>query len=396
MGNEVSVRGGNMLASFEVPDDIKQELAGREGNIISEKFTTNSLTFGNGAWTMIVNGEPKVLQRRNEDGDMENVQTLRLIVLGFSAQRERSWHDGPYDASNQRAPDCWSKNGRSPDANAAMPQAQTCVMCEHGAKGGSCRQHRVLVVIPAGDLNAPALRLKIAITSDWDKQDEAAMAQGWYGFSNYTDFLRAHGVNHTGILVTRARFDPNPKITYSKIQFARGDFLSAADRALMYERAKSDEVQELLNQNWSAPKPQGKSLPAPAADPVFSQSGASAQAAQEHENARLRAAEEAEAAKHAAEAKAVRAAQAAKEKAAAEDKARKLAELQAQMKALEAEVEAPAAPVEAAPVDNVVNLPTPPAPPKRGRPPKAAEPAPAPAAPIEVPDKLQGMLDAWG
>lgn len=413
MSNELAVQtaGATALAAFQVPDDIKQELALHGGNI-ADKITTNSLMFGNGAWTMSVNGAKKVLQRKNEDGDLENVQMLRVIVLGYNQARERAYYDGPYDASNQRAPDCWAKDGRRPHSDVAEPQSKTCELCAKSAKGSNaitggaaCSQHRILVVVPAGDLTAPALRLKIAVTSDWDLQDEQARAQGWYGFNNYTDFLRQNGATHTGAMITRMRFDPNPKVTYSKIQFARGDFLGAEDRAKMYARAKSDEVVDLLNQTWGAPKAasSGKPLPAddaPAGDPVFSQTGAAAQAAQEKESARLKAEADAAAAAKTAALKQAEAAEAAA-KAAAKAAADKKAAAIAAAKALLAEAGAETAgfddqkPVVSAPPAAAAPAVTETAAPKRASRAKAKDEPVVPSAPVEVPESISGLMDAW-
>ena len=80
-------------------------------------------------------------------------------------------------------------------------------------------------VIPAKTPTAysiPPLSLKLSISSIWDKQDEESSAAGWYGWSNYTDLLRANDCAFTGALVTRMRF---ANTEYPKIQFARGGFL---------------------------------------------------------------------------------------------------------------------------------------------------------------------------
>lgn len=410
----VQTAGATALAAFQVPDYIKQAQAVHGGNI-ADRVTTNSLMFGNGTWTMSVNGEKKVIQRPNEDGDLENVQMLKVVVLGYNPVRERSYYDGAYNPAAQRAPDCWAKDGRKPNADVPEPQSKTCEICPKAAKGSNpitggaaCTQHRTLVVIPAGDFTMPALKLKISVTSDFDKKDEAAMAAGWYGFNNYTDFLRANGVINTSVLVTRIRFDPNPNITYSKVQFARGDFLNQTQSEMMLARAKTDEVQDLLNQTYGPPRTSssGRALPAddePVGDPVFSQTGAGAQAAQAKENARLKAEDAAKAAavraaavQEAADAAAKVVAASAAVKAAADKKAAAIAAAKALLAEAEAEVsgfdDPPVAPVSVAPVAAAPVTETPPPAKRVTR--KAKEEVAS--APVELPEALTGIMDAWG
>jgi len=421
MGNEVAARSGTSLAAFQIPDDVAAILAGEEGNI-AQRVTVNSLnTAGKGTWVMNVNGEKKVLERKNAEGDMELVSTIRVIILGYNRVRERGWYETPFDPANPRAPDCWSKDGRKPDVNSPMPQANACDTCPMAAKGSrqsddgksgvACSQHRTLVVIPEKTLEFPALKMRISVTSDWDKQDPEAEAQGWYGFGNYADMLRAGGAQHTFIMSTRMRFDP--KVRWPKIQFGRGDMLPASTVKAMLERSKSDEVQGLLNETWSAQSSsRGRALPAPlepAGDPVFSQSGRGAEAAQAAESARLKAEAAVEAAKAAtAQAAADQAARDAAAKIAADNatKAAKAAALRAQLAALEAaeadaqfdNVAAPPPPTAA--FDDTPTAPAPAAaaePPKRTRAANKPKETPvAPPPPQEAPDNLKEIMGAWG
>lgn len=428
MANEVATQKAANGLSFAVPAHLQSAMASAGHGNIAEKASVPSLTYGGKVWTMVVGGEKKILRRKNEDGEMENVQILRVVVLDYAKQRGRALYEGAYDDANPRQPECWSEDGKKPHVAVEAPQCSSCEVCPKAAKGSkvvdgremiACAQHRMLAVVPANNPEFEPLRLKIAVTSDWDKSDEESMAEGWYGFSNYVDFLRANGCAWSNALVTRMRF-ANTK--YPKVQFARGDFLDADEFQKTLAIGQGEGVKKLLS-GWTPAgadgKPvKGKPLPAddetPAADPVFSKTGAAAEqavkdlaakaAAQEVAiAAEARAAAQEEADRLAAtEAKAKAAAKAAKvaaAKAAAEAAATAAA---AALKAAEEDeddgasgFDEPAKAPPTAPVKAAAPLDATPPPAKKGDS-KEKEPPAAPAsAPAEVPPTLTGILGEW-
>lgn len=419
MGNEAAVQQSAKGLTFVVPAYLTARIKAGGLSNIDPRNTVNSLTFGTKAWVTQINGEKKTLQRRNEDGDMENIQTLRVIVLDYTKQRGRSYYDG-WDAANPRAPDCWSLDGRRPSVDVAEPKARACDTCQMAAKGSkivdgkelvACQSHKLLAVVPAQDTNFPAMKLKIGPTSLWDKNDEESMAAGWYAWENYTDLLRANGLDFTGAVVTRMRFAPN--VTYQKIQFARGDFLDEDALNVVERLAKSGEVQKLLSgftPPTTAKKPEGKPLPKEDEDtgPSPEQITADAQSAR----ARLieaQATADAELAELAAKdakvkaeavavvkradaamkkaAKAEADAKAATEKAAAEAAAKAKADEDAG--AWDEPAAAPAAKQEVLPPLKAGES----AMPARNVTPKATETT---AAVVEIPAALSGILGDWG
>lgn len=418
MGNEVAARQGTTSLSFAVPAHLAQAMVTAGGGNIAEKQSVPSLTYGGKVWTMSVNGEKKVLQRRNEDGEMENVQVLRVVVLDYSKHRGRSYYEGAFNPDDPKQPDCWSEDGKRPHASVEQPACGTCELCPKATKGSrivdgremiACAQYRMVVVVPANNLDFQPLRLRLAVTSDWDKSDDEAVAAGWYGFQNYTDFLRANGCGYTNALITRMRF---ANTNYPKVQFARGDFLELADFQKTLAVAQTDEVKKLLAgftpagaegkpaKNTGKPLPEDDESNNPAAppegvaDPVFSKTGAAAEKAQAEEQAK----EQAKAKAAAADAQAAEAAKKAAAKAAKVAAAKAAAEAAAAAaKAAEEDEddgsafdEAPTAPTPApAKVTAVAEA----APPK-----KAAKKEPAVAPPTalaEAPPSLGGILSEW-
>ena len=423
MGNEVAAqRGTTGGLSIAVPAHIAAAMQAAGGGNIVEKTTVPSLhTGGKGVWKISVGGETKVLQRRDpESGEMENVQTVRVVILDAAKDRGRQFHDGPYDEANPRQPDCWSDDGKRPHVSVEAPQCGTCELCpkaakgsviENGREGVACKQYRLLAVVPANDLAFTPLRFKISVTSDWDKGDDEAMGQGWLAWRNYCDLLRANGVAWTNAVVTTLRF---ASTVYPKVQFKLHSFLEPGDFQTTLALAQSEGVQKLLKGFTPAgadgkPVQKGKPLPkeddetpdgpAPTGpDPVFSKSGKAAEEALAAEQAKAKAAEEAKLAEQYAAMKAAEDAK-AKAKAAKVAAAKAAAEAAAAAAAAAAKAaeeddegsgfdEAPAAPKAAAAAPAA----------ESAAPKKAAkkEPPPAPpTAPAEVPPALSGILGDW-
>src|SRR5690606_17214456 len=142
---------------------------------------------------------------------------------------------GVYNPAESKQPDCWSADGKTPDPSAKNKQHSSCNGCPMSVKGSkvqdgrekvACSSHRMIAIAPAFDISGDPLRLKIAVTSDWDKE---VVEHGWFAFRQYTDFLKSRGISHTGIVVTKVKFDPNT--AFPKLLFSLDRLLSAEEVA---------------------------------------------------------------------------------------------------------------------------------------------------------------------
>lgn len=269
------------LAMFDPKAGLPAHVAnffGAEGSNIQDRQTVPSLSPQGKQWTVAINGEKTVLQRRNSDGDVEPVSTLKVVILDYAKRRGRAYYEGAYDPSKESAPLCWSDDGIAPDASlptlapgvapepgAPRKMSLKCDSCPMAAKGSkvtdqgkaitACSQHRMLVVVPAAKLDMEPLRLKIAITSDFDKQSPDAEREGWFAFSNYTDFLKSRGVQHTAAIVTKMKFDTNA--AFPKIFFATDRWLEPNELSVVAPLTKDERVQKLLGGTWTPAGPDG-------------------------------------------------------------------------------------------------------------------------------------------
>ena len=246
------------------------------GGNIAPRTTVPSLSPEGKNWTLALNGEKTKLQRRNADGDLEPLAVMKVVVLDYAKQRGRAYYEGDYDPNKVSAPICWSDDGVAPDASLPGPFAAgteiepgssrkisaACANCPMAVKGSkvdrsgkamvACSQHRMLAVVPdpaMGLKDIPPLRLKIAITSDWDKDSPQEEQQGWFAFSRYADFLNSKGVKHTAALVTKMKFDVNA--AFPKIFFSAERYLEPHELAVIAPLTKSDDVKKLLGGTWT-------------------------------------------------------------------------------------------------------------------------------------------------
>ena len=252
----------NDLTLFEntaltVPDYLKDFLADEDN--IKPRAGVPTLSYAGRKWATIINGEKTTFMRKNAEGDEEPVGVLRVIILDCAQKRGRTYYDGPYDPETAKRPDCWSGDGEKPDPSVESPQAATCTGCPMSIKGSkidamgreavACGQHRMIAVVPAGNLDHPPMRLRLAITSDFDGQSPDLDKAGWFAFRNYTDYLRTRQITHTAKVVTKIKFDPNKD--FAKVIFSAERFVSEDQVARVNELVHSPEVKELITEKWT-------------------------------------------------------------------------------------------------------------------------------------------------
>jgi len=230
-----------------------------EGNI-KERATVPSVTYGGKVWTLNVNGEKIKLTKRDEDGEETPVGVLRVVVLDYAERLGRTYYPGEYDPEKVSQPECWSDDGRTPHKSVAEPKSATCEACPLAVKGSkisaqgkavtACSMHRMVAVIPANNIGEfPPLRLKLAVTSNYDKKSPELEAAGWFAFQQYVDLLRTRRVPHSGMLVTKMKFDPN--VDYPKVIFSPDRWLEDSEKAIVGPLSRTPEVKQLLSGTWT-------------------------------------------------------------------------------------------------------------------------------------------------
>lgn len=237
-----------------------------EGTNLAPRETVPSLSYEGKTWTISLNGEKTKLMRKNADGDEEALPIMRVIVLDYNQRRGRALYEGAYDPAKPQMPVCWSDDGVAPSQHCKNKKSATCSTCPLSVKGSkvteqgksvtACSEHRMIVVIPANRLDFEPLRLKLAITSDYDGQSPDKEAQGWFAFKNYTDMLRKKQVKHTAMLVTKMKMDPDAQ--YPKVLFSADKWLEPDQLAEIPAIVKDERVKKLLDGSWTPDGVDGK------------------------------------------------------------------------------------------------------------------------------------------
>lgn len=223
---------------------------------IPDRNTVPSLSYEGKTWTIVKDGNKTKLQMQNSDGDMVPVPVMRCIILNFNADRGRAFYEGTYDPSKATAPKCWSPDGKAPDASVKEKQSALCQGCPQSVKGSkiqdskemvACSSHRMIAIAPAFEINGDPLRLKIAVTSDYDKE---IVEHGWFAFRQYSDFLKSRGITHTALVVTKIKFDSS--VAFPKLLFALDRLVTAEELAQVQQALANPKVAELLSEKWTA------------------------------------------------------------------------------------------------------------------------------------------------
>lgn len=230
---------------------------GDEGNI-GPRVTVNQLSYRGKVWRRIVSGEETQLTRRNQEtGEEEPVPIVSVVIMDHNKQRSRSFFEGNYEEGKNSAPRCYSADGVKPDASVKDPIAPTCATCPNAVKGSKitengkqttlCSPFKRVAIVPSANIGQhPALLLKLAQTSIWDK-DNPEEAKGWYSWDQYLDMLRARGAKHTAMVETRIKFDL--KVAYPKLLFSASRWLSPEEA--MAVKAEMDkqgaDIEAIIN-----------------------------------------------------------------------------------------------------------------------------------------------------
>lgn len=374
MANEIALVGG----AISVPDYIRNATQEDTPNVIVREGVP-SLTFTGKIWTINANGEKTKLMRTVDDEEVP-VAVLPCVILDYAKSRGRSYYEGNYDPDNTSAPKCWSTDGVSPDDAVPEPVNPKCAGCPMSVKGSrvtdngkatvACSQHRILAIVPVKAMHLPPLRLKLAITSDYDGQSKELAAAGKFAFTNYLDFINGKGITHTYTIVTNLTFDPNT--AYPKLMFTPKRWLEPDELARVKELRNDPGMDLILGTTADATGSDQRRLPGKTQDQVERNKGEDAAASA----ARLKA--EADA-KEKADADAKKAEKAAKAKA-------------------KAEADAKAKPPADEDDEADLNVSAAPAPKKTDK--KSGDKAPTSAPPTAteavVPDDVADMLNSWG
>jgi hypothetical protein len=241
------------IIPFSAGTEVPAYLAEHFGDTnIEARFSINQLSSRGKVWRRVVDGEETELTRINkETQETEALPIVSMIVLDHNKGRSRAFYEGGFEEGKNSAPTCSSSDGVVPDARVKEPCAKTCASCPNSVKGSkitennkqttACSPFKRIAVVPSQQVGKhPAMLLRLAQTSVWDKDNAVNEAAGWYAWDQYVDMLRQRGAKHTAAVETRIKFDI--RTAYPKLLFSAKGWLDAptavAAKQLMADQAE--------------------------------------------------------------------------------------------------------------------------------------------------------------
>ncbi len=267
--SNVTVANQNEVA---VPQNLAALFGGVESNISSFQ-KVNQLKIAGKVWRMQVDGQEQKLTTMVE-GEVVPLPMVKVIVINQNPNRSRAMFEGGFEEGTNKAPVCWSEDGKYPDSRVTEPQSPQCQGCPNTVKGSAftdkgepttaCKVHKDIAVIPSNKGDFPALKCRLSTTSLWEANDTAKPkeAQGWYAFDAYCKFLASRGINHTAMVETMMKFDAD--VNYPKVLFKFSGYITEDMARVVAPRINSEEVANLCGLGKKEERPQ---IPAPQPKP---------------------------------------------------------------------------------------------------------------------------------
>lgn len=225
--SNLPVAGGSFFA------DAADEFSGG----VSTGFP--SLSIKGREFAVTRNGETKTIQRKTEDGDLEPVRSINVVVLKGNPNLSKVFYKGKYEEGSDTKPTCFSNDGKAPDPEAVEPQCATCAMCpqnewgsritDAGKKARACSDSRRLAVAAVDAIDDPML-LRVPATSIKT-------------LAEYSKQLKVRGKTLMEVL-TRLSFTPG--VAFPSLEFEPKGLLGEELLVSISQVRNSDTVNQII------------------------------------------------------------------------------------------------------------------------------------------------------
>jgi hypothetical protein len=236
-----------------------------EESNISPEESIPALSFRGKVWRLAKDGEEITIMNK----DQEPSSMVSVVILDYIKPRSRVFYEGVYVAGENKAPNCSSLDGKTPDADIATPVSKFCATCPHAVKGSkitpagkattACGMTKRIAIVPVSQPDSIPYLLRLAPTSIWDKDNKEGEAAGWYAWDQYTAMLAGKGCTNTAQVVTKMKFDHRAE--YPKLLFSASRWLTPEEWAVMQVKWKAPEVKELLYGKTAASVAESEAAP---------------------------------------------------------------------------------------------------------------------------------------
>lgn len=148
---------------------------------------------------------------------------INVIIVDMLKDVSRTFYAKAYDPQGTPTlPDCWSNDGREPDASAPNRQSTACATCDMNVdgsgsegRGRACRFQRRIAVLAEGDDSGDVYQLNIAAKSLFGKG-----VGNEHPFEAYCKYLKANG-EAPDTVVTKVMYDTEAETMTLKFKAVR-------------------------------------------------------------------------------------------------------------------------------------------------------------------------------
>lgn len=239
----------NAIALFDTPttlptylqnDTTALALAKQIEGDLSGGASINKLSLRNGKF------------RFNKEGveiGIVRADHLDIVIIAANPHVSRSWYAKAYiDGESATAPDCHSKDGRTPEADSSMKQAETCALCPQNVKGSAtngtgkaCSYKKRAIVVAPDDIAGTAYAIDVAAMGLFGDDKPAAKM---FNLRSYIEALKSNGLIVPSV-VTRLSFDDESSVP--KLFFKPVRTLTAEEWAQVAARVDDPEIRKMLD-----------------------------------------------------------------------------------------------------------------------------------------------------
>ena len=198
--------------SVAIPDYLSDSIDETTNDLVGYS-SIKRISIRNGAFHLVSGGKEILTSEEN---------SLKVVVVRVSPKTSRTYYEGLYTEGSNAAPDCWSNDGETPDANCSNRQSNACATCRQNQIGSgqredsrACRFNRRIAVVLADQIEQGDIyQMIIPATSLFGEGEKGKMT-----LQQYAEFLKKNGVGITAV-ITEMKFDrtaQNPKLVFRAV-----------------------------------------------------------------------------------------------------------------------------------------------------------------------------------
>jgi len=229
-----------LFQSNNIPDYLKEVELDDLTKALAGNTSVKRISIRGGVFRLMVAGEEVA---KNEN------RSMHVVIVNGGRDIARQFYAGKYTPGESAPPDCWSNDGKTPDASIESPQSSSCESCPQNIKGSgqgdsrACRYQQRLAVVLADDVKGDVYQLTLPSQSIFGRGDLDKMP-----FQQYAKYVGSQGKN-INTLVTEMRLDSDsdtPKLTFKPLRY-----LSREEWEVAREKGESPAAKAAISQTPS-------------------------------------------------------------------------------------------------------------------------------------------------